>query len=235
MTLKTGYAATNTDAYIITGSTPVTVTKTLGDDKITWNNSTKKLDIAAGLLAGKYTVILRASNSVGNSTLTFTLTVETPVFWIEVPASFEGGKVSSDPLYIAEEGETVTLTGTPNEGYKLESVSVVHLNNATVVVPVTGSGNLYTFTMPAHHVRVAAVFTSAATAVEDVPNGLKAWTQNGVLYVNGLTEGSQWSVYNVFGVLVYQGVAHDGMAEVALPGRGVFMIVSGNGVVKITN
>ncbi|MCL1905836.1 MAG: S-layer homology domain-containing protein, partial [Clostridiales bacterium] len=76
MTLAVGYAATSSDIFTITGIPAPTVTKTSGDTKITWNNSTKKLDIAAGLVAGTYPVILKASAAGSpDVTHTFTLTV----------------------------------------------------------------------------------------------------------------------------------------------------------------
>jgi hypothetical protein len=52
------------------------VTKTSGNAAITWNNTTNKLDIAAGLAAGTYPVTLKAANGVApDATLTFTLTI----------------------------------------------------------------------------------------------------------------------------------------------------------------
>ena len=83
MTLITGYGSTSTGAYTITGTPAPTVTKTSGDAKITWNNTTKKLEIAAGLAVGTYTVVLKATNGVSpDATLTFTLTVTpTPAFY----------------------------------------------------------------------------------------------------------------------------------------------------------
>ena len=239
LTLLTDYQATKTDVYTITGSSPVTVVKKSGDDKITWNNTTKTLDIAAGLSAGSYTVILSATNSIGSAMFTFTLTVKEPVFWIELPASFIGGKVEVNPLYIAEAGETVTLTVTPNDGYQLASITVYDYNDSTIVVPLTRAGNTYTFTMPAHHIRITAVFKSTSVSVDEVSaGGLKAYVQNDVLYVRGLTPGTTYRVYNVLGVLIYQGVAA-GDAEtrhaISLPHRGVYVVTDGNNVVKIAN
>ena len=76
MTLAAGYAATSTGVYTIAGEPAPTVTKTSGDSKITWNNSTKKLDIAPGLTQGSYQVVLKATNGTNtDATLTFTLTV----------------------------------------------------------------------------------------------------------------------------------------------------------------
>ena len=76
MPLKEGYAATSSGAFTITGDPAPTVTKTLGDAKITWNDASKKLDIAAGLAEGVYPVTLKATNgNAPDATLNFTLTV----------------------------------------------------------------------------------------------------------------------------------------------------------------
>lgn len=79
MILTSGYSATSTTAYTVTGNPTPTVTqdKTY-DGKIVWNNTTKKLDIAAGLPIGHYPVVLTAANGISpNATLTYTLTVGT--------------------------------------------------------------------------------------------------------------------------------------------------------------
>ncbi|MDR0491414.1 MAG: S-layer homology domain-containing protein [Oscillospiraceae bacterium] len=91
MTLTAGYAATSTGVYTITGTPAPTVTKTSGNTAITWNNTTKKLDIAAGLAAGAYSVVLTATSGTNTATLTFTLTVTasggTPFPFIDVRTS----------------------------------------------------------------------------------------------------------------------------------------------------
>lgn len=77
LTLKKGYKATSTNIYKISGVPEATVT-TDNDygGKITWNNKTKKLDIASGLDVGTYPVKITANNGVNKaSTLTFNLTV----------------------------------------------------------------------------------------------------------------------------------------------------------------
>jgi len=76
LTLAQGYAATSTGEYTITGSPAPTVAKTSGNASIVWNNTTRKLDIAAGLVAGTYPVVLTATSGSNTATLTFTLTVE---------------------------------------------------------------------------------------------------------------------------------------------------------------
>jgi len=76
LTLKQDYAKTSSKVFTIKGNAAPTVTKKSGDAKITWNNTTKKLDIAAGLAPGTYPVTLTVKNSVKTITYTFTLTVE---------------------------------------------------------------------------------------------------------------------------------------------------------------
>ncbi|MBC8560258.1 InlB B-repeat-containing protein [Fumia xinanensis] len=63
------------------------------------------------------------------------------------------GTVSVDKIY-ANEGDKVTVTITPDEGYKLESLTV---NGKAVTV----EGNTYILTMPAKNVTIAANFVSA--------------------------------------------------------------------------
>ena len=84
--------------------------------------------------------------------------------------------------------------------------------------------------MPAHYVTVVAVF-SVATGIND----LKAFTQNGILFVSGLTPGRSWSVYNVYGALIYSSIANAPTAEIPLPGRGVYIVTDGIKTLKIVN
>ena len=75
MSLTAGYAATSSAVFTVTGTPDPTVTKTSGNAAITWNNSTKKLDIAPGLTAGTYPAVLTATSGTNTATFTFTLTV----------------------------------------------------------------------------------------------------------------------------------------------------------------
>jgi hypothetical protein len=74
---------------------------------------------------------------------------------------------------------------------------------------------------------------------------------NGVLHVSGLTPGQSWHVYNLTGTLIYTGVAdaganistslndristslNDRICVCPLPVRGVYIVRSGNNVVKV--
>ena len=65
--------------------------------------------------------------------------------------------------------------------------------------------------------------------------GLNGYVQNGVLYVGGLTTGQTFSIYNIVGTLIYQGVATGDKAEAALPVRGVYIVTDGVNTVKVVN
>jgi hypothetical protein len=204
----------------------------------------RKLDIAAGLPVGVYEVKLQATNAASSvHTFTFTLTVEPKVYYLDIPTSFVGGTVQvvTKTPYLAEEGETVTLIITPDAGYELVSIVVYDYSNNRVVIPLSGTGLTRSFTMPAHHVTIVAVFRSTATG-NDVLGAhagapLRAWTANGMLYVSGLTTGEMWYVYNITGTLIYQGIVNVETRFIAspLPQRGIYIIRSGDKTVKVVN
>ena len=146
----------------MTGSDPVTVTKTAGDAKITWNDATKKLDIAAGLTAGTYPVTLTASNGTPpDATATFTLTV-TPAPTYQVTVVSAGTGASGDGTYA--QGAVVPITaGTPPTGTTFAGWT------ASVPVTLTDPNSAATsFVMPGEAVTVTAHFTSAGVRVDAV-------------------------------------------------------------------
>ena len=90
MKVLAGYAATSSGAYTLSGTPAPTVTiDNNHGGKITWDATNKKLDIAAGLAAGEYTVVLTASNGVGTAkTATFKLTVAKTIFSTKHESNF---------------------------------------------------------------------------------------------------------------------------------------------------
>jgi len=119
MTLFEGYGATSTDAYSIlrmSFSSALQPTFTVTQDathggKITWNNTTKKLDIAAGLAKGTYPVVMTATDGGSdNVTLTFTLTVTDET----IPPGINGAaEMTLVAGYAATSTEAYTITGSP--------------------------------------------------------------------------------------------------------------------------
>ena len=81
LTLEEGYATVSSDVFIIFGAPEPSVKKTSGDAKITWNDMTRKLNIAEGLAPGVYVVTLEASTgSKTDAVFTFTLTVTEKIY-----------------------------------------------------------------------------------------------------------------------------------------------------------
>ena len=102
-----------------------------------------------------------------------------PTYTISLPESFEHGTVECDKTTAAE-GETVTLTVTPDDGYELETLTVTFSNEdepsgaplrlrGGSVELTPGENGTYTFAMPAAPVTVSATFKeSTVTGVEDI-------------------------------------------------------------------
>ena len=78
----------------------------------------------------------------------------------------DNGTVSATPE-TAHVGDTVTLTVTPAQNYKLATLTVTKSNSGTVdLTPAVNSDvNRYTFTMPADDVTVAATFADATYTI----------------------------------------------------------------------
>ncbi len=104
-----------------------------------------------------------------------TLRPVVPTFAINLPESFENGMVICDKTTAAQ-GETVTLTVTPNKGYELETLTVATID-ATSGAPLRanidlteGDNGTYTFAMPAAPVTVSATFKKSTPTGFDYLN-----------------------------------------------------------------
>jgi len=62
---------------------------------------------------------------------------------------------------------------------------------------------------------------------------VKAWTQNGVLYITGLTPGRPVYVYNLAGQLMYSGLARAEEERIPITWRGVCLVVAGEQNMKV--
>ena len=81
-----------------------------------------------------------------------------PTYSIKVAGTIGHGTVSADKTN-AHEGDTVTLTATPAEGYELSAFSVTD-DKANAITVTDGS-----FTMPADNVTVGAAFSKTAETI----------------------------------------------------------------------
>lgn len=138
-----------------------------------------------------------------NETITYvpgTLTVNRrpinvgPTYDIDVVDSDNGSVKAS--LGNASEGSVITLTVTPDDGYKLGSITVIDENGDEV--EVRRSGSEYKFTMPDSDVRVSARFVrdTGALPFNDVNAG--DWFYDYVEYVynNGIMDGVDNGVFS---------------------------------------
>lgn len=138
-----------------------------------------------------------------NETITYvpgTLTVSRrpinvgPTYDIDVVDSDNGSVKAS--LGNASEGSVITLTVTPDDGYKLGSITVIDENGDEV--EVRRSGSEYKFTMPDSDVRVSARFVrdTGALPFNDVNAG--DWFYDYVEYVynNGIMDGVDNGVFS---------------------------------------
>jgi hypothetical protein len=94
----------------------------------------------------------------GSNSAQIALDINGGYFGISIDPAVTNGTVSSD-FGAAFPGTTVTLTVTPDDGYKLKDGSLAANSGG---VSFAGSGPEYTFTMPARDIAIMAVFVREA-------------------------------------------------------------------------
>lgn len=94
--------------------------------------------------------------------VTGALSYEVPTYYTVTCNTATGGSVTANTNR-EKEGETVTLTLSPNAGYTISGVTVKDASNNNVTV--SGSGDTRTFVMPASNVTVTPSFTETTHSV----------------------------------------------------------------------
>ena len=128
---------------------------------------------------------------------------EIPTYTVTVPTA-ENGTITADKA-TAQEGDTVTLTVRPAEGYVLQSLTATCAAAAPGTVPLQEKGEgIYTFAMPAGDVTVAGTFALEEEEEEpwppfpftDVPETM--WYYDSVYYVyaHGLMNGTAATLFS---------------------------------------
>ena len=133
---------------------------------------------------------------------------------------------------VVEPGRTYKVRITAFEGWKIHSVT---FNGEEVTAQLTEEG---TFTTPA--LSEDAVLNIAYEKIEDdamVENAsasrIKVQGHHGTLRITGATEGEAISVYTMDGMLVAQESAEESETELTLPTGQVYIVTTGDKVVKI--
>lgn len=118
MTLTEGYAAAETQSFMLKGgSGPYTVTLSgnTGNGKISWDADTNQIKVAEGLVAGTYEVMVTSTSSKDASvtkSMAFTLTVEGgPAVPVKYTITFDanGGEVSPSSIEVEKDKKIGSL------------------------------------------------------------------------------------------------------------------------------
>lgn len=151
---------------------------------------------------GLYTVVFsRGGVSVGPACFSVTrVNLPDAMSYPVIVEPSEHGSVTVSGGW-AEVGSEVTLTVTPDEGWRLGSLSAVGPDGAQLALRSLGGGR-YAFTMPGGKVTVSAVFVRGeGLGFTDVAPG--AWYYDAVAYVseNGLMNGVDTGIFDPDGSL----------------------------------
>lgn len=173
-------------------ATVVTVAKSI---KFTVNTDNKTFNAAKNIVAGSNTTVKVTGES---SPYTYEFTYTKPssgssggsssgktTYKVTTSAVNNGG-VNASPSN-AEKGATITLTLSPDKGYKLDKLTVTDGSGKSVST-VKKSDTVYTFTMPASAVKVGVSYVKATeTPSETKFNDVSAndWFASAVDYVTG--------------------------------------------------
>ena len=162
-----------------TGTVAITVSGAAAPDGGNYNEIVYK--------NGTLTISARPSSGGGGGSSS------TPKHTVSVPSGTTGGAVKSN-ISTAASGSTVTITVTPEDGYKLDSLTVTDSKGNTLKLTDKGSGK-FTFTMPNGKVDIKPVFVkeTAADPADDLFRDVSAsdyfyepvkWAKE-----NGITDG----------------------------------------------
>ena len=199
----TGVTMNKTSTSLYVGDTE-TLTATVAPEgatnkNVTWSTSDASVaTVENGVVraTGRGTATITVTTADGNYTATCTVTVSRystgggPTTYAVTAPDVENGTVRVSPSR-ASRGTTVTITVTPDEGYELESLTVLDSRDNEITLTDKGDGK-YTFTMPSGRVTVEASFAEIAPEplpFGDVDDG--DWFADAVrfVYANGMMNG----------------------------------------------
>lgn len=143
---------------------------------ITGTSNSKNYNVT--IVPGSLTIQSRNTSSSGGTHST----VSSASYSLSTPNA-ENGKISVTST--AKKGDTVTISVTPDTGYKLDKLTVTDSKGNTLTVSDKGNGK-YTFIMPDSKVTVTSTFVSEATKPAEtrfVDVADNAWYAEAVNYV----------------------------------------------------
>ncbi len=126
-------------------------------------------DLAVTKTDNSYSFTMPEDNVTVGATFSFI-----PVFTVNVPETINGGTATTDKT-TAKEGETVTLTLTPDINHYLDSVSVTSADGTEVEL-TSSSEEIFTFVMPKADVTVEIAFETEY--IDPAPTPIKTYNIN---------------------------------------------------------
>ena len=191
----------NTNLDLREGETAQLTATVLPDNasnkNVTWESSNKSVatvdanGLVTAVSAGTATITATADGKSATCTVTVSwYSTGGPTTYAVTAPDVENGTVRVSPSR-ASRGTTVTITVTPDEGYELESLTVLDSRDNEIALTDKGDGK-YTFTMPSGKVTVEASFAEIAPEplpFGDVDDG--DWFADAVrfVYENGMMNG----------------------------------------------
>ena len=136
--------ALNKDNYMDFSGVEAAVKAVVRDKNITEQS---EVDAMAKAIEDAINALVRKSSGGDDSD---------PTYAIEVGKDIRNGTVTANRRY-AERGDTVTITVKPDDGFKLDDLTVTDKNGKELKLTDKGNGK-YTFTMPAGKVEINAAF-----------------------------------------------------------------------------
>ena len=135
--------------------------------------------------------------------------INNPSYSVSVPVT-ANGTVTVSPA-AAQQGQTVTVTAVPSEGYELSALTITDRFGNTVMTQANPNGT-YSFVMPGSQVTVSAVFVEKAPEIwvnPFVDVAANDWFYPYVEYVcrNGLMEGTSAVTFDPSGTVTRGTVA----------------------------
>ena len=134
--------ALNKDNYMDFSGVEAAVKAVVRDKNITEQS---EVDAMAKAIEDAINALVRKSSGGDDSD---------PTYAIEVGKDIRNGTVTANRRY-AERGDTVTITVKPDDGFKLDDLTVTDKNGKELKLTDKGNGK-YTFTMPASKVEINA-------------------------------------------------------------------------------
>ena len=130
----------------------------------------------------------------------------------------------------------VTQNGNPapTSNYAINNGTITFHTLGTYIITMTNNAIVSHTYYPAKVIAEINVSDVGIVEVEQTKT-LYAYIQDGTIYLNGLTAGETWNVYNMLGMRVHQSIATDKIetwSATSLP-SGVYIVRSGNKTLKI--